>query len=98
MRPNVSESRYLARQVAYARPIFMILAVVDLLEIRHTRGVDTALVFLIGYLIAAVVIIAAEHLLRKKHLHLPLAVDLTALAVFLFLSPSEVAVWFPYLF
>src|ERR1700687_626415 len=98
MRPNVTESRYLARQVAYARPIFMILAVVDLLEIRHSRGADPALVFIIGYLVAAVVIIAAEYLLRKKNLHLPLVVDLAALAVFLVLSPSEVAVWFPYLF
>jgi signal transduction histidine kinase len=98
MRLHVSESRYLARQVAYARPIFMVLAVVDLLEIRHSRGADPALLFLIGYLIIAIVIIVAEHLLRKKNFHLPLVLDLAALAVFLFLSPSEVAIWFPYLF
>ncbi len=98
MRSNASESRYLARQVTYARPIFMVLAVVDLLEIRHSPGPDPALVFTIVYLSTAVLIVAAEHLFRKKNWHLPLVIDLAALTVFLFLSPSEVAIWFPYLF
>lgn len=98
MRPNVIESRYLARQVAYARPIFMVLAVVDLLEIGNSGGSHAARIFIIGYLIAAVFIIVVEHLFRNRNFHVPLAVDLIALTVFLFLSPSEVAIWFPYLF
>jgi signal transduction histidine kinase len=98
MRPNASESRYLARQVAYARPIFMVLGVVDLLEIHHSSRAGAALIFVICYLTFAVLIVAAEHLLRRKNLHLPLVIDLAALAVFFFLSPSEVAIWFPYLF
>src|SRR5713226_181895 len=61
MQPNAAESRYLQRQIAYARPIFLVLAVVDLLELKHVGGDD-----------------------------LPF--------VFLFISPSEVAIWFPYLF
>jgi len=35
MQPNAAESRYLQRQIAYARPIFLVLAVVDLLELKH---------------------------------------------------------------
>src|SRR5947209_12098494 len=98
MQPNAAESRYLQRQIAYARPIFLVLAVVDLLELKHVGGDDLPFVFLLGYLIFALVVISAEQLFRKGGWHLPLVVDLAALIVFLFISPSEVAIWFPYLF
>ena len=98
MQPNAAESRYLQRQIAYARPIFLVLAVVDLLELKHVGGDDLPFVFLLGYLIFALVVISAEELFRKGGWHLPLVVDLAALIVFLFISPSEVAIWFPYLF
>src|SRR5438445_180350 len=61
-------------------------------------GDDLPFVFLLGYLIFALVVISAEELFRKGGWHLPLVVDLAALIVFLFISPSEVAIWFPYLF
>ena len=32
MKPQAAERRYLERQIAYARPVFMVLALVDLLE------------------------------------------------------------------
>jgi signal transduction histidine kinase len=98
MHPNAAESRYLDRQIAYARPIFLILAVVDLLELKRAGGDDRPFVFLLGYLIFALLVISAEQLLHKRDWHLPLVVDLAALVVFLFISPSEVAIWFPYLF
>ncbi len=98
MQPHASESRYLERQIAYARPIFLVLAAVDLLERKHAGGDERPFIFLVGYLIFALLVIPAEHLLRRLDWHLPLIVDLAALVFFLFLSPSEVAIWFPYLF
>ena len=32
MQPHAAERRHLERQIAYARPIFMVLALVDLLQ------------------------------------------------------------------
>jgi signal transduction histidine kinase len=98
MQPHAAESRYLARQIAYARPIFLVLAVVDLLERKQAGGDDRPFVFLLGYLIFALLVISVEQLLAKRDWHLPLVVDLAALVVFLFISPSGVAIWFPYLF
>src|SRR5260370_9963090 len=98
MQANDGERGYLQRQIAYARPIFLILAVVDLLELKHVGGDDLPFVFLLGYLIFALVVVSDEELFGKGGWHLLLVVDLAALIVFLFISPSEVAIWFPYLF
>jgi signal transduction histidine kinase len=43
-------------------------------------------------------VVRLEKALRNRDWHLPLACDLLALAFFLYLSPSAVPVWFPYLF
>src|SRR2546422_11390531 len=90
MQPNAAESRYLQRQIAYARPIFLVLAVVDLLELKHVGGDDLPVVFLLGDLIFALVGIFAEGLFRKGGWDLALGVGLAALIVFLFISPSEI--------
>src|SRR3989442_5551706 len=98
MQPNAAESRYLQRQIAYARPIFLVLAVVDLLELKHVGGDDLPVVFLLGDLIFALVVISVEELFRKGGWHLPLVVELPAVIVFPLISPSAVPTMFAYLF
>src|SRR2546429_5215738 len=49
-------------------------------------------------LIVALVITQVERLLRRRSWHLPLACDLLALGYFMFISPSTVPAWFPYMF
>jgi len=53
---------------------------------------------LVAYLIVALLVTQLERLLRKRSWHLPLASDLLALAFFMYISPSTVPVWFPYMF
>ncbi|MGC2800265.1 MAG: sensor histidine kinase, partial [Candidatus Acidiferrum sp.] len=53
---------------------------------------------LIAYLIVSLAVIPLERFLRKRAWHLPIACDLLALGFFMYISPSSVPVWFPYLF
>ncbi|HVH69746.1 MAG TPA: hypothetical protein VNB49_01390, partial [Candidatus Dormibacteraeota bacterium] len=82
----------------FARPIFILLALLAALEqpasIQERRSVS----FLIAYLILALVITQIERLLHRRSWHLPLACDLLALGYFMFISPVTVPVWFPYIF
>ena len=98
MQPYASEHRHLERQITIARPIFLVLALVDVLELRPVGGDRRALLFVAVYLGAAVFLAILESFPRLRELRLPLAVDLAALAVFLLLTPSVVAFWFLYLF
>jgi signal transduction histidine kinase len=54
--------------------------------------------FLIAYLIVSLLVTQIERLLRNRDWHLPLACDLLALGFFMYISPSTVPVWLPYLF
>ena len=98
MQPHAAERRHLERQIAYARPIFMVLALVDLLE-RHPadRG-PLAVLFVTVYLCLSLVLILLQNLQWIGEAPLPLLLDLVALAVFLLLTHSVVAFWFVYLF
>jgi signal transduction histidine kinase len=98
MQPHAAERRHLERQIAYARPIFMVLALVDLLERPpDTRG-PQAVLFVAVYLVVALVLALAQNFQWIGELPLPLPLDIAALAVFLLLSHSVVAFWFVYLF
>src|SRR3989454_8539738 len=98
MEPNAAERRHLERQITFARPIFMVLALVDLLELKPAGQSHRAMMFVAVYLGAALVLALVQNFLRKIELQLPLLVDLAALAAFLTLTPSVVAFWFIYLF
>lgn len=95
---DVAEIRHLERQLTYARPIYLLLAVVDLFELEP-RGLDRyAFLFVTVYFLLATFLAALEAWRRSGEFALPLWVDLTALGVFLVLTPAVVPFWFLYLY
>src|SRR5438445_2990183 len=98
MSPHQTDRHHFERQIVYARPIFVLLALLAMLEQRPPKETHRAVSFLIAYLIVALVVTQLERLLRKRGWHLPLAFDLLALGFLMYISPSTVPVWFPYMF
>jgi len=98
MNPHETDRRHFERQIAYARPIAVLLALIALLQqssSQHPRGVIT---FLLLYFVVACGAIMVEKLISSRPWHLPLICDLMALGYFIVVSPSMVPAWFPYLF
>src|SRR5467141_2668550 len=98
MSSHQTDRHHFERQIVYARPIFILLALLAVLEQPPTRGSHRSASFLVAYLIAALLVTQLERLLRKRSWHLPLACDLLALGIFMYISPSTVPAWFPYMF
>jgi signal transduction histidine kinase len=98
MSPHQTDRHHFERQIVYARPIFVLLALLAMLEQHPSREMHRAVSFLVAYLIVALIVTQLERLLRKRGWHLPLAFDLLALGVLIYISPSTVPVWFPYMF
>src|SRR5437667_9779016 len=98
MSPHQTDRQHFERQIVYARPIFVLLALLAVIEQPPTRGGRRSASFLIAYLIVALLVTQLERLLRKRSWHLPLVCDLLALGYFIYISPSTVPVWFPFMF
>jgi signal transduction histidine kinase len=98
MSPHQTDRHHFERQIVHARPIFILLALLALLEQPSTRVVHQPVSFLIAYLILALLITQVESLLRKRGWHLPLLCDLLAFGFFLYISPLTVPSWFLYMF
>src|SRR5579863_3848123 len=98
MQPHSAERRHLERQITYARPIFMVLALGVLLEEPPQARGPHAVAFVLAYLGAALALLLLEYVPRLVEWQLPLLLDLAALAVFLLLTNSAAAFWFVYLF
>src|SRR5216684_7301367 len=98
MSPHQTDRHHFERQIVYARPIFILLALLAVLEQPPSREAHRSASFLIAYLIVALLVTQLERLLRERAWHLPLACDLLALGFFMYISPSTVPVWFPYMF
>src|SRR5713101_2359259 len=98
MSPHQTDRNHFERQIVYARPIFVLLALLAVLEQPPVRQAHRSASFLVAYLIVALLVTQLERLLRKRSWHLPLACDLLALGFFVYISPSTVPVWFPYMF
>ncbi|MGH9680573.1 MAG: sensor histidine kinase [Candidatus Acidiferrales bacterium] len=98
MQPHAAERRHLERQIAYARPIFMVLALVDLLERPPSGRGPHAVLFVTIYLGVGLALALAQNLPWIGEVPLPLPLDLVVLGAFLVLSHSVVAAWFVYLF
>ena len=98
MSPQETDRRHLERQIVRARPIVVLLSLLALLEYPHPEEALRAISFLGAYLILSLALIPFERLLRKRSWHLPIVCDLLALGYFLYITPSSVPVWFPYLF
>ena len=98
MSPHETDRRHLERQIVYARPIVVLLSLLALLQHPNPQEAKRSILFLIAYLIVSLSVIPLERFLRKRAWHLPIACDLLALGFFMYISPSSVPVWFPYLF
>jgi signal transduction histidine kinase len=98
MSPHESDRRHIERQIAYARPIVVLLALIALLEQTSYSHAHRVIYFLIGYLLLAVLALLFEGPLSSLRWHLPLGCDLLAFGFFMYLSPTTVPAWFPYLF
>jgi len=98
MEPHAAERRHLERQIAYARPIFLVLALGDLLRQPAVGRGAYSVSFVLAYLGVALVLLLLQHLPVLNNWRVPLLADLAALAVFLLLTRSAAAFWFLYLF
>jgi signal transduction histidine kinase len=98
MSRHQSDRHHFERQIVHARPIFILLALLALLEQPSTRATRRSVSFLVAYLIVALLITQVERLLRKRDWHLPLLGDLLAFGVFIYISPLTVPSWFLYMF
>jgi signal transduction histidine kinase len=98
MESESSHRRNFERQLTFARPIIVLLALLALLDHPLTPSSGSAFTFLLGYLIFAVTLVIFYRVFEARNLFLPLIIDLGALVLFLYLSPWQTAVWFPYLY
>jgi signal transduction histidine kinase len=98
MNPRKTDRHHFERQHDYARPIIIFLALLAVFEQPHSRDAQRSISFLTSYLILSLLVIVLDRLFRDRSLHLPLACDIIALGIFMYLSPSTVPAWFPYLF
>jgi len=94
MNPQSSDRIHFDLQLAYARPVVAMLAVLCLMELRAVREVQRPLSFLIAYFVAAVVILLLERALRRYNWRLPLLCDILVTGVFLYISPELLPAWF----
>ncbi len=98
MEPRATERRHLERQVVFARPIFLVLALLDLTVILPGAPERTSTIFVAVYLAAALWLVWATALSRGQGRDLPMWVDLAALTAFLVITPSVASVWYLTLF
>jgi signal transduction histidine kinase len=98
MSPQETERLNFGRQIVYARPISVLLALIAVVDQPLAHFPRFAFRFLVSYLIVSLLVIPLEWVLKSKPWHLPLAIDLLALGIILYISPFSVALWFPYLF
>ena len=98
MSPNQTDRQHFERQIVFARPVIILLALLAVLEQPPSPATRRSTSFLAAYLIVALLVTQIERLLSNRSWHLPLASDLLALGFFMYISPSTVPVWFPYMF
>ncbi|HEY2459685.1 MAG TPA: sensor histidine kinase [Candidatus Acidoferrum sp.] len=96
--PQETDRRHIERQLAYARPIVVLMALIALSEHAALPHARRAVSFLIAYLIVSALVILVQEAIRSRAWYLPLVCDLFALIFFMYLSPTMVPAWFPYLF
>jgi signal transduction histidine kinase len=98
MQPHAAERRHLERHISFARPIFVLMALLDVLVVSPARPGMAVIIFLGTYGAFAAYVAVLEFLYRWGGKEVPLAVDLAVLFLFLLLTPSSVAFWYLFLF
>jgi signal transduction histidine kinase len=94
MNPQATDRLHFDLQLAYARPVIATLAVLCLLELRPAKEVERPLAFLIAYVVASIVVLLLERVLRRYSWRLPVMCDVLVAGVFLYLSPELLPAWF----
>jgi signal transduction histidine kinase len=94
MNPQPTDRLHFDLQLAYARPVIALLAILCLLELRTARQAERPLSFLIAYLFLSVIILLIERALRRANWHIPLVCDILVVGIFLYLSPEVLPAWF----
>lgn len=89
---------YLERQITLARAVIAALSLVALLETSGAPVRRASVVFLLAYLVVAVVEALVERFYGRSRVRIPLVLDFAVLAVFVYLTPSVSAFWFLFLF
>ena len=79
MNPHETDRRHIERQIAYARPITVLMTLIALLQQPSSQHANRPISFLIGYLILSFCAILFEKIFPNRTWHLPLFVDLVAL-------------------
>src|SRR5258708_13234046 len=98
MSPHESDRRHIERQIAYARPIVVLLALIALFEQTSSNYARGPIYFLIVYFSLSVLALLFEQMLNSLTLPLPLACDLLPLGLFMPLSPTTLPPSFHHLF
>ena len=98
MSPHQTDRLHYEHQIVFARPIMVLLSILALLEQPPSHDSHRSLTLLVTYFLLSLAIIQVERMLSSRPWHLPLACDLLALFLFMYLSPSAIPVWFPYMF
>ncbi len=83
-----SDKRQLGKLVNAARPVALVLALLALKGTPTAGTARIAAIFLGGYLVIAIVVIATERAGRFKRIPFPPEIDAVAAAVFIALTPS----------
>jgi len=92
MQLHAIEQRSLSRQVAMARPLLIVLAIISELLLRPPF--DPADEFLCAYLAVSIFMATARNYEWGKSWRFPLTADIVALCAFLVITPSVVPLWF----
>jgi len=98
MQPHAAELRHLERQIVLARPIFLVMAKLDLLILGSAPASRLLIAFLVIYSLFALGLVARELWAPRGQRPVPLVVDVAFLGIFLLLTPSLVAFLYLFLF
>ncbi len=93
-----TEQIYLERQVTVGRAILAALSLMALLETSGPSLRGASVIFLGSYLLLALASVVADRFAGTVRFRIPLVLDFTVLAAFLYLTPSVSSFWFLFLF
>jgi signal transduction histidine kinase len=88
MEPHAAERRHLERQIVFARPIFLVLALLDLTVLQPEHPGWLATSFLGGYLALALALIWLTSMRQGRAVSPPAWVEVAGLGAFLVITPS----------
>lgn len=98
MQPHAAEQRHLERQIVFARPIFLVLGLLDLTVLQPGPPAWLPIAFLTAYLATAMALIWLTSLRQGRALSPPVWLEILALGIFLILTPSMAAFLYLLLF